>query len=255
MVRVHRHVSFCTPRAVVSACWSEADGDPTSLAVETFFTALCDACPSLLLWCLLRQLNELITRCVGEAQDSGSTAATSTSLGSSASLLLNIPLLDLAERASRLTHLTELALLAESRTQGDASAKSASGQRSTPPARSASATSTSVSASGSAFTLLLTSFGLHWRDIWAARFIGGNRSHEDSSNEGTASGMRAAASSSISSDSHCPGPSSASATSIGWLCTPRLSVHLPMLQTALWQLLGRMTSRQQADDIAQMAQS
>jgi len=231
---------------------SEADGDPTSLAVETFFSALCDACPSLLLWCLLCQLDELIVRCLGEAQDAGSTAAACTSLVSSTSLLLDIPLLDLAERASRLTRLAELALLAESRTQGDASAKSASEPRSTPPARSASA-STSVS-SGSAFTLLLTSFGLHWRDIWTVRFIGGSISHEDSSNEETASGMRAAASASISSDSHCPGPPSASSTSIGWLCSPRLSVHLPMLQTVLWQLLGRMSSRQQADDIAQMAQ-
>ena len=254
MVQAHRHASFCTAPVVVSACLSDADGDPTSLAVETFFSVLCDACPSLLLWCLLRQLDELITRRVGEAQDAGSAAASSTSLGSSTSLLLDIPLLDLAECASRLTHLAELALLAESRTQGDACAKGASGPRSTPPARSASAASTAVSSSGSAFTLLLTSFGLHWRDIWTARFIGGRKSHKNNSNEETASGMRAAALAPVSNDSHCPGPSSASATPIGWLCSPRLSVHLPMLQTALWQLLGRMSSRQQADDIAQMAQ-
>ena len=147
-------------------------------SISIFLEALGRACPPLVLWCALRQLDGLIVLCVDPTATVEGTAAAELAAA-------GIDRLDLLERCCLLCRLVERIF------------ESTGGVASLP----------------SAYTTMLSAFGLDWQEVWSARFV-------DSSS--------------------------------GHLLSGELEAIAPMLRAYLWQILERMHPLQQASTIDAM---
>ena len=150
-------------------CVSCAGSCSEFLTLSRFFDSFGRACPSILLWCLMSQLDQIILRCTepipAAAAAASDSAARQTTRHQLPSDLRDFSRLMLIEQSCVLVQHIEGALMAMS---GPPPVGSIAAAPSALPAASSSA---------SAVELLLSSFGFDWRGLWLGQFAAAESGH------------------------------------------------------------------------------